>query len=757
MSKSKLGIAYNVFDGEELLEKSILSVRNTADYICVVWQRISNMGNFADPYLEVFLNSLKTKGLIDELIEYVPRKFTDLEKINMTHPDSTYSCAETPFCIYDRSCNQITKRNIGRLSCKNNGCSYFMSMDSDEFYQEFDLKTIYQDILTNNYATSFALMKEFFKKPIYQIKRLNNLYLVPVIQMTSLELKVGAFNTKYFNDQFSVDPTRCVSIDYTNSYKIYSREQLEMYHMTYVRNNIMIKYKNASRQNNKFNVSNYINNWKFGDPVMLPNSHENMELIQCQDIFNIGDISNHVSDLDYYVNKGNQYNKDKQYLEAIQIFDKILAIYPENIHTLYNRATSYLQLGQQELSIKDLNNILTLCPRFQQAKQLLDNVNSIDFIELSTELSSKLSTDKINCSIPDIISQDIPIMNTDTSLITDNKNNFIIHQIWYQGINELPGNLEVFKKTWRDLHPDTEIDYWDNEKITKLIGIHYPEYQEFYHSLPKMIMKIDLAKLFILGIQGGLYVDMDFYCLQNTMDYFIKKTNISAGYEKTSSNISGLSLASGYIYVPSNQVNKNKIKNLIKCLVEEYLENKVNDNQTNKEVSHFNQVMNSFGPYAFKRFETLFDIETDVELFYSGNWNLPYMFDTLTLSCIEKYKQQNKKAYAIHLYSGAWRSDLEVTYYPNNFITLYRNLGAVLKYGWNIIEQCDSYPGHNDEAVTTSNIELLKNNCLQKNFTGFVIINGACFFRNIDPNKLFLARNHNPNATLYILTKNIPN
>ena len=58
-NKNKLGIAYNVFDGEELLEKSILSVRNVADFICVVWQRVSNQGNFADPYVEVFLNTLK--------------------------------------------------------------------------------------------------------------------------------------------------------------------------------------------------------------------------------------------------------------------------------------------------------------------------------------------------------------------------------------------------------------------------------------------------------------------------------------------------------------------------------------------------------------------------------------------------------------------------------------------------------------------------------------------------------------------------
>jgi hypothetical protein len=50
---TKLGIAYNIFDDSiELLEKSILSVRNVADYITVIYQDISNMGNQS----EIFIN-----------------------------------------------------------------------------------------------------------------------------------------------------------------------------------------------------------------------------------------------------------------------------------------------------------------------------------------------------------------------------------------------------------------------------------------------------------------------------------------------------------------------------------------------------------------------------------------------------------------------------------------------------------------------------------------------------------------------------
>ena len=39
IKKMKLGIAYNLFDGEELLEASVKSVRGCADYICVIYQK----------------------------------------------------------------------------------------------------------------------------------------------------------------------------------------------------------------------------------------------------------------------------------------------------------------------------------------------------------------------------------------------------------------------------------------------------------------------------------------------------------------------------------------------------------------------------------------------------------------------------------------------------------------------------------------------------------------------------------------------
>ena len=66
----QLGCAYNVFDGEELLEASIRSIRAAAQHVVVVYQTVSNFGNACHPGLVPLLEQLKASGLVDELVAY---------------------------------------------------------------------------------------------------------------------------------------------------------------------------------------------------------------------------------------------------------------------------------------------------------------------------------------------------------------------------------------------------------------------------------------------------------------------------------------------------------------------------------------------------------------------------------------------------------------------------------------------------------------------------------------------------------------
>ena len=69
----KLGIAYNLFDGEELLKDSILSIRENVEYITVIYQNISNFGHESQSNLLEMLSKLKEEKLIENFIEYRPQ------------------------------------------------------------------------------------------------------------------------------------------------------------------------------------------------------------------------------------------------------------------------------------------------------------------------------------------------------------------------------------------------------------------------------------------------------------------------------------------------------------------------------------------------------------------------------------------------------------------------------------------------------------------------------------------------------------
>ena len=110
----KLGVAYNVFDGEELLEKSLLSIRPCVDYVCIVYQTKSNFGKGCADGLVDLLNSLVEKQLVDDLVHYTPRTFSPEEKraLTSTHASLNGSVGETIANIADQFLNELTKREV---------------------------------------------------------------------------------------------------------------------------------------------------------------------------------------------------------------------------------------------------------------------------------------------------------------------------------------------------------------------------------------------------------------------------------------------------------------------------------------------------------------------------------------------------------------------------------------------------------------------------------------------------------------------
>lgn len=252
----KLGVSYNIFDGEELLEGSIKQIRTEVDYISVVYQTVSNFGNPCNPGLISLLEKLKNDGLIDELYLYKPK----------TDKGGHY--------------NEITKRNIGLYISQGAGCTHHMSMDSDEYYNTLELNNIKKLIEDGEYDSSYCQMMTYYKDWEYALDP-------PETYYVSLIFKLNTNSSYVFgaNAPVLVDPTRRMS----NCIKplILERNKIQMHHGSYIRNDIKLKLVNSSASTN-FNkdiekIVDYYNNWTYPNKALwggLPSQFHTLKKVE---------------------------------------------------------------------------------------------------------------------------------------------------------------------------------------------------------------------------------------------------------------------------------------------------------------------------------------------------------------------------------------------------------------------------------------------------------------------------------------------
>jgi len=236
----KLGVSYNVFDGEELLEGSIKSIRQSVDYISVVYQTISNFGKECSKDLLPLLERLKKDKLINDIVFYQP----------ISLPPHV---------------NETRKRQIGlELSLKND-CTHHMSMDADEYYEKSNLDNVKKMMIINEYDSSYCQMLTYYKTWEYKLDPPEE-YFVPLIY----RIKHGTTFVLSTPSPVLVDPTRRISG--ITKPLILKREQIQMHHGSYIRDDIRKKLENSSASINfKDDIEKLVNhyeNWKYPDLVM---------------------------------------------------------------------------------------------------------------------------------------------------------------------------------------------------------------------------------------------------------------------------------------------------------------------------------------------------------------------------------------------------------------------------------------------------------------------------------------------------------
>jgi len=214
----KFGVSFALYDGEELLEAAAANIRPHADYINVVYSPESYYGQPGNPAIPVMLKTLEKKGLIDEIITYKPKKFAE----NRPEKDAL----------------EREQRNVGLKAARKAKCDYFMSMDTDEFYDPAAVAKAKMKILRDGITHSFVHILNYGRLPTQLSNSRKWEYYVPFYAKLSSSTKLGEDEDRA--------PCLCTSMrlpSYSEGAKYYVLEDIFMHHYTRVRKNLADKYE----------------------------------------------------------------------------------------------------------------------------------------------------------------------------------------------------------------------------------------------------------------------------------------------------------------------------------------------------------------------------------------------------------------------------------------------------------------------------------------------------------------------------------
>jgi len=89
-----------------------------------------------------------------------------------------------------------------------------------------------------------------------------------------------------------------------------------------------------------------------------------------------------------------------------------------------------------------------------------------------------------------------------------------IHQIWLQGINNIPEKYNTNILSIKQHNTDFEYKMWDEISILDIIHTN-PTWTKTYYSFIYLHQKVDYARYIILWLMGGIYVDIDVNALKS--------------------------------------------------------------------------------------------------------------------------------------------------------------------------------------------------------------------------------------------------
>ncbi|WP_231562254.1 glycosyltransferase family 32 protein [Alistipes sp. ZOR0009] len=226
----------------------------------------------------------------------------------------------------------------------------------------------------------------------------------------------------------------------------------------------------------------------------------------------------------------------------------------------------------------------------------------------------------------------------------------IIHQVY---VNQ-DGPPPFFKRiatTWQKKHPEWKYIFWDEKKINHLLESEFPDFIPFYESLPYDIQRWDTIRYLILYKLGGVYVDMDYECIDpidvllvNSSCCMALEPSINAKKHNKKQIISNAFMAS----IPQHSFIKNIINEIIQ---------NINTIFSKKDITM--HILESTGPFMLSRLYEKYKQKNDITLL-SADLVTPLTMNEVNLlfsgGANEEIRNKINNSFAIHYFCGSWIS-----------------------------------------------------------------------------------------------------
>jgi glycosyltransferase involved in cell wall biosynthesis len=107
----------------------------------------------------------------------------------------------------------------------------------------------------------------------------------------------------------------------------------------------------------------------------------------------------------------------------------------------------------------------------------------------------------------------------------------LLHQTWKT--QQIPAEFRAWQQSCLDMHQGWQYKLWTDDDNRQFIATHFPWFLTTYDNYPTPIMRVDAVRYFILLFHGGVFLDLDYECLQ-PLDGLIEAQRFVVGVEPES-------------------------------------------------------------------------------------------------------------------------------------------------------------------------------------------------------------------------------